>query len=41
MLYEDPQEDLISLICEDDVKRLISDDELSDEAPRTPNPSPG
>ena len=38
VLYEDPQEDLISLICEDDVIRLISDDELSDEAPITPNP---
>ena len=38
VVYEDPQEDLISLICEDDVKRLISDDELSDEAPGTPNP---
>ena len=32
VLYEDPKEDLISLVSEDDRKRLISDDELSDEA---------
>jgi hypothetical protein len=38
VLYEDPKEDLISLVSEDDQKRLISDDELSDEAPSTPNP---
>ena len=38
VLYVDPQEDLISLICEDDVRRLISDDKVSDEAPRTQNP---
>jgi hypothetical protein len=38
VLYEDPQEDLASLVCEDDQKRLISDDELSDEANLSPNP---
>ena len=38
VLYEDPQEDLVSLVCEDDQKRLISDDELSDEANLSPNP---
>jgi hypothetical protein len=38
VLYEDPQEDLVSLICEEDVIRLISDDELSNETPTTPNP---
>ena len=35
VLYEDPQEDLV---CEDDQKRLISDDELSVEANLSPNP---
>ena len=38
VLYEDPQEDLASLVCEDDQKRLISDDELSEEANLSPNP---
>jgi hypothetical protein len=37
VLYEDPKEDLISLVSEDDRKRLISDDEQSDEAPSTTN----
>ena len=38
VLYEDPEEDLLSTLSEDDQRRLITDDDSSDEVFLSPNP---
>ena len=38
MLYEDPEEDLLSSLSEDDQRRLITDDDSSDEVFLSSNP---
>jgi len=40
VLYEDPEEDVASLISEDDQRRLIADDDSSDEVFSCPNQDP-
>ena len=37
VLYEDPEEDLVSLMIEDDKRRLIIDEDSSDEDSSSPN----